>query len=114
MKCLMLKDCLKPQSAMRNAFTRFITSRFILCTLGASPLYNRQMLGRFRQGSVLYSPDLGKWLEQGYVAQYALESSSQPLGISEYELEKLYPEKVEGTMPSIKEIEDKLDDQTNS
>lgn len=47
------------------------------------------------------------------LAQYALESSSQPLGISEYELEKLYPEKVEGTMPSIKEIEDKLDGQTN-
>ena len=42
------------------------------------------------------------------LAQYALESSSQPLGISEYELEKLYPEKVEGTMPSIKEIEDNL------
>ena len=48
-----------------------------------------------------------------HLAQYALESSSQPLGISEYELEKLYPEKVEGTMPSIKEIEDKLDGQTN-
>lgn len=48
------------------------------------------------------------------LAQYALESSSQPLGISEYELEKLYPEKVEGTMPSIKEIEAQLDGQTNS
>ena len=47
------------------------------------------------------------------LAQYALESSSQPLGISEYELEKLYPEKIEGTMPSIKEIEAKLDNQTN-
>jgi hypothetical protein len=34
--------------------------------------------------------------------------------ISEYELEKLYPEKVEGTMPSIKEIEAKLDNQKNS
>lgn len=44
------------------------------------------------------------------LAQYALESSSQPLGISEYELEKLYPERVEGTMPSIKEIEAKLKD----
>ncbi len=42
------------------------------------------------------------------VAQYALESTSQPLGISEYELQKLYPEKVEGTIPSIKEIEEKL------
>jgi len=38
-------------------------------------------------------------------AQYALESSSQPIGISEYDLEKFYPEKVEGTIPTIKEIE---------
>ena len=41
-------------------------------------------------------------------AQYALESSSQPIGISEYELEKFYPEKVEGTIPTIEEIEAKL------
>lgn len=47
------------------------------------------------------------------LAQYALEGSSLPLGISEFELEKLYPEKVEGTMPSIKEIEAKLDNQNN-
>ena len=39
------------------------------------------------------------------LAQYALESSSQPLGISEYELQKLYPAKVEGTIPTIAEIE---------
>ncbi len=45
------------------------------------------------------------------LAQYALEGSSQPLGISEYELSKLYPEKVEGTMPTIEEIEKKLDDE---
>ncbi len=42
-------------------------------------------------------------------AQYALESSAQPIGISEYELEKFYPEKVEGTMPSIEEIERTLE-----
>ena len=42
------------------------------------------------------------------VAQYALEASSQPLGISEYELAKLYPEKVEGTIPTIEELEQKL------
>lgn len=42
------------------------------------------------------------------IAQYSLESSSQPLGISEYELAKIYPEKVEGTMPTIEEIEQKL------
>ena len=41
-------------------------------------------------------------------AQYALESSTQPISISEYELEKFYPEKVEGTMPSIEEIEKRL------
>ncbi len=39
------------------------------------------------------------------LAQYALESSSQPIGISEYELQKLYPAKVEGTIPTIAEIE---------
>ena len=39
------------------------------------------------------------------IAQYALEGSTQPIGISEYELEKLYPQKVEGTIPSIEDIE---------
>ncbi len=42
------------------------------------------------------------------VAQYSIESSSQPLGISEYELQKLYPENIEGTIPTIKELEEKL------
>lgn len=42
------------------------------------------------------------------LAKYALESSSMPIGISEYELEKFYPAKVEGTIPTIKEIEEKL------
>ena len=46
-------------------------------------------------------------------AQYALESSSQPIAISEYELEKFYPEKIEGTMPTIEELEAKLGDSTN-
>lgn len=38
-------------------------------------------------------------------AQYALESSTQPISISEYELERFYPEKVEGTIPTIEELE---------
>lgn len=46
-------------------------------------------------------------------AQYALESSSQPLAISEYELEKFYPEKVEGTIPTIEEIEIQLNNRIN-
>ncbi len=47
-------------------------------------------------------------------AQYALESSSQPIGISEYELEKFYPEKLEGVIPSIEEIEAKLNEYSNN
>lgn len=42
------------------------------------------------------------------MAQYALESSTQPIGISEYDLEKFYPEKIEGTIPTIEEIEQNL------
>ena len=49
------------------------------------------------------------------IAQYALEGSTQPIGISEYELERLYPKKVEGTIPTIEEIEkglqNKIDNQ---
>ncbi|MBQ8486653.1 MAG: DUF1016 family protein [Prevotella sp.] len=41
-------------------------------------------------------------------AQYALESSSQPIAISEYDLEKFFPEKLEGIIPTIEEIEMKL------
>ena len=41
-------------------------------------------------------------------AQYALESTSQPLGISSYELSKLIPEEFRGSMPTIEEIEAEL------
>ena len=41
-------------------------------------------------------------------AQYALESSSQPLGVSAYELSKLIPENFKGSLPSIDEIEKEL------
>lgn len=44
------------------------------------------------------------------LAQYALESSSQPIGISEYELSKLYPSDFKGTLPSIEDIENELKD----
>ena len=42
------------------------------------------------------------------LARYALESSTQPIGISEFDLSKLYPEKVEGMVPSVEELEAKL------
>ena len=43
-------------------------------------------------------------------AQYALESSSQPLGISSYELSRLIPEEFKGSLPTIEEIEAELTD----
>ena len=42
------------------------------------------------------------------LAQYALESMAVPIGISEYELSKLYPADFKSSLPSIKEIESKL------
>lgn len=44
-------------------------------------------------------------------AKYAIESSSQPLGISEYELSNLIPEDFKGTLPTIEEIEAELNEQ---
>ena len=42
------------------------------------------------------------------LAQYALESSNQPIAISEYDLEPFHPEKIEGLVPTIAEIEDAI------
>ena len=41
-------------------------------------------------------------------AQYALESTSQPLGVSSYELSKLIPDDLKGSLPTIEEIEAEL------
>ena len=41
-------------------------------------------------------------------AQYSLESSSQPIGISEYTFSKLLPENFKSSLPSIEEIENEL------
>ncbi len=45
------------------------------------------------------------------MAQYALEGTSQPIGISEYELSKLVPEDFKGSLPTIEEIEAELRDE---
>ena len=47
------------------------------------------------------------------LAQYAVEGSSQPLGISQYQLAKLIPDDFRGTMPTIEEIENELNDKDN-
>lgn len=41
-------------------------------------------------------------------AQYALEASSQPIGVSGYELSKLISEDFKGSLPTIEEIEQEL------
>ena len=48
--------------------------------------------------------------KNGLLAQYSLESSSQPIAISSYELEQFYPVKVEGALPTIEELENKLNE----
>ncbi len=43
-------------------------------------------------------------------AQYALESTSQPLGVSSYELSRLIPESFKGSLPTIEELEAELNE----
>lgn len=45
------------------------------------------------------------------VAEYALKSIDKPIGISEYELTKALPEKLQDVMPSIEEIEAELNEE---
>jgi len=42
------------------------------------------------------------------VAQYALDTINQPLGISDYQLSKAVPEDLRSTLPSIEEVEQEL------
>lgn len=42
-------------------------------------------------------------------AQYALESSAQPIGVSAYQLSKLIPEQFKSSLPSIEELENVLE-----
>jgi predicted nuclease of restriction endonuclease-like (RecB) superfamily len=44
------------------------------------------------------------------MAEYAVESSSQPIGISEYELSQLIPDDYKSVLPSIEEIEEGLNE----
>lgn len=44
------------------------------------------------------------------MAQYALESTNQPIGISEYQLSQLIPDKIKSQLPTIEDIEATLSD----
>ncbi len=59
------------------------------------------------------NPTLGLLIcksKDNILAQYSLESSSQPIGVSEYELSKLYPVEFKSSLPSIEDIEKNLKD----
>ncbi len=43
------------------------------------------------------------------VAEYSLKDISKPIGVSEYKLCEDIPEDMVGTLPSIEELEDKLE-----
>lgn len=54
------------------------------------------------------NPTLGLLIcksKDNVLAQYALESTKQPIGVSEYELSKLYPSNFKSSLPSIEDIE---------
>lgn len=57
------------------------------------------------------SPTLGLIIcksKDNVKAQYALEASTQPMGISEYDINKFMPEEFKGSLPTIEEIEAEL------
>lgn len=46
-------------------------------------------------------------------ASYALESTSQPIGVSSYELSRLIPEHFKSSLPTIEELENELNGKSN-
>jgi predicted nuclease of restriction endonuclease-like (RecB) superfamily len=47
------------------------------------------------------------------VAEYALRDTSKPIGIAEYKISQMLPEDIKGELPSIEDIEHKLDEEIN-
>lgn len=42
------------------------------------------------------------------IAEYALKDTHKPIGVSAFRLTKALPEKLKGTLPTIKELEEEL------
>ena len=53
-------------------------------------------------------------LKNNVKAQYALEASTQPMGISEYDINQFMPESFKNSLPTIEEIENELREVTGS
>ena len=45
------------------------------------------------------------------IAEYALKNINQPIGVSEYQLTRLFPEEFKSSLPTIEEIENELRDE---
>jgi len=45
------------------------------------------------------------------IAEYALKNINQPIGVSEYELTKLFPKEFKSSLPTVEEIENELKDE---
>lgn len=59
------------------------------------------------------SPTIGLLIcktKDNVLAQYAANSSKEPIGVSEYQLSEIMPEDFKGSLPTIEEIENKLRD----
>lgn len=45
------------------------------------------------------------------MAEYALNNINHPMGITEYELTKIFPEEFKSSLPTIEEIENELNNE---
>lgn len=45
------------------------------------------------------------------MAEYALNNINKPMGITEYELTKIFPEEFKSSLPTIEEIENELNNE---
>lgn len=80
--------------------------------LGQLSFYVNAINHKFKQESD--NPTIGLLIckdKDNVVAQYSLESYNQPIGVSEYQLSKLYPENFKSSLPTIEEIEESLSDE---
>jgi predicted nuclease of restriction endonuclease-like (RecB) superfamily len=106
----------KKEKFMDMLFFNYITKCFVVLEIKASDFEspNTGQLGTYvvavnhQMKEEWMNPTIGLLIckdKDEIEAQYALESSSQPLGISSYELSKIIPENLHGSSPSIEEIE---------
>ena len=95
-----------------SAFVSFSLSstsfRISLSRLATLPVF---LLCIIVNGTLPVLPTIGLLVCQtkdNVLDQYAVNSTSEPIGISEYELSELVPEDYKGTLPTIEEIENEL------